>query len=769
MRKTPGNMEAIWRSGDYTGNQRPMARVTVQRPRMALRHYSVMSTFRQVPPSPSGATGIGAIFGTIDPYHGTKVSQSYADFFFTPLYNPRELPNIKSVSWNRSLDQDFATLTLELYNTKPKPETTVIPLAGPGRRDLDYPGWYTYDRGKSRFASRWGHTTNEWRGLLMPDNVIRTYEGYGSNKARPPELDRNLIQTGVWIIDTVVVNALGFIVVNCRDVGRLLLDHQVNEPVIPGDFDPLDFAPWNQKVTGIPAKTRVKLRANDHSNAYGPVKGTDGQLHTVFDRWNYRGHRIEDALDDSPATYWMSYSHIKPRWPWGCEWVEFSASPTASMASFQMWTLGSGYTCYVSLFKDGHWLNKDGVPAGDNDPRISWSPNPTNPNRDQHARRPYVKSFTVGPEFRKRLTTVALPKTYAGVEKIRLSFVNLQHIPGVAPAERSYRVAIRSVRVFGPEESTEVSLRKGPAGSNPGRYGDYTDIVKLCCAWAGFFWPPNGLQRATDGTTWKPYYTHGDWDLGVNGRVWGDFEPTGTTGPTEYTADSMQNRSLMDVITMVRNVIGYLFLIDEIGSAQWRMPNIYKAGNWLNDEHMNPVRTTKVPIIDEKQVLLSLDSTINSGSIREIIRVTNFVKKAEVRGFVPNDVGLRRVLTWNEPNFKDEDVQRAAEMVGPRSLFTWRRDRLVIAAYPGFQLDDQIQIFERQTSEGFIHYISGIASSLNMETGEWTYTLETHWLGDRAQDVWAIYPEDIPASHLRNLTRRPIRPGFKRNTSGEGQ
>jgi len=691
----------------------------------------------------------------IDPNHGRKVSQTYADFFFTPVRYPKELTNIRSVSWQRSLEADVATMTMELYNSKPRPHTDVTPTPTPAsRRDLDYPGWYTFDRGHSSYSSRWGHATNEWLGLLMPDNLIRTFEGYGMNSGASPEFDTNLAQTGVWIIDTVQMNALGIIVINCRDVGRLLLDHQVNKPVIPDDFGYLSFQRWDDKVLAPPAKTRVSLSRSDHSNRYGPIKGSDGELHEVVDPWNYRGHRIEDALDDQGGTYWMSVGHTKPRWPWGVEWVEFSV-PSASLASVQAWLVGSGYTCYVSVYAGGSWQGSRTIP---------WSPNPTNPDRDQHAEIHYVASVVAGSEFAKRLSTITLPATYTRVTKVRLSFVNLQRLPGITPTD-NYRVGVRDVRAYGPEAAQEVSLRRGPVGSNPGRYGDYTDIVKLACAWAGFFWPRGGTQKTADGRSYSPYYTHGDWDLGVDGRLWGDFEPVGTTGPAEFTPDQLQNKSLMDLVTMVREITGFIFFVDEIGAVQWRLPNIYKPGNWLNDSHMNATRSGRVLQIDEKQVILSLDVTLNSGSLREVIRVSNLIDERTARGFVPNNVGLRRVLTWTEPQFLKEDLQRAADLTAVRSMFTWRRDRTVIPGYPGLQLDDQIQLWERVTGEGFYHYVRGISSSNNLETGDWTYTLDTNWLGDKDQVRWVVPPEDIPARAIYDATSRFARPVYRYQTA----
>ncbi len=759
MRKLPV-MEAVWRSGQFVGDERrPFARVTVQRPKMALRNYSLMSTFRPIPVANSGTNSIlnPGIVQTIDPYHGRKVSQTYADFMFTPPEAPKELPNVRSVSWQRSLGQDVATLTLELYNSAPRDEGQALPSGG--RIALDSPGYYTYNRGKTSYSRRWGHVANEWAGLVMPDNLLRTYEGYGVDKTRAAEFDPHLAQTGVWLIDTVQLNAIGLIVITARDVGRLLIDHQVNQPVIPPDWDGAGWAPWG-KVPGTPQRTRIKLKIADHSNRYGPFKGSDGELHDSLPNPDYyRGHRPTDILDDNPATYWMSFAHIKPRWPWGVEWIEVSLPPSA-VETIQMWTVGSGYTCYVSVYADGAWRNAKGLPAGSGDKKIAWSANPTNPERDQDAIKPYVKQFVVGKDMAGGLRTVTLPVTIQKVTRIRLSFVNLQHLPGVPPAHNSYRFGLRSLRVNGPATSREVDMRKGPTGANPGRYSDYSDIVKMMCAWAGFFWPRGGYVRTSDGRTYQPRMTRADSVLAVDGRVWGDFEPVYTVGPAEIGRAVFDNKSCMDVISYLREMIGYVFYIDEVGAAQWRLPNIYEAGNWLQDERMNATRTVRATVIDERQVLLGLDATVDSKNLREIIRVSNNITTAQVAGFVPNDVGLRRVLTWNEWRFEDADVQRAADMTAIRSLFTYRQDRVVIPGFPGIQIDDQIVISERLTSEGVRHYVSGISSSNNLETGEWTYTITTHWLGDDPDHVWAVPRDQVPESVTRAFAKK-ARPEFR--------
>ena len=77
-----------------------------------------------------------------------------------------------------------------------------------------------------------------------------------------------------------------------------------------------------------------------------------------------------------------------------------------------------------------------------------------------------------------------------------------------------------------------------------------------------------------------------------------------------------------------------------------------------------------------------------------------------------------------------------ADLITVRQLFQYRRDTVEIPAHPGIQVDDQVRIFERVTSEGFVHYVMGISSTNDMSTGQWTYSLQTHWLGEDPEKKW---------------------------------
>jgi hypothetical protein len=84
-----------------------------------------------------------------------------------------------------------------------------------------------------------------------------------------------------------------------------------------------------------------------------------------------------------------------------------------------------------------------------------------------------------------------------------------------------------------------------------------------------------------------------------------------------------------------------------------------------------------------------------------------------------------------------------ADMVATQSMFSYHKTKVTIPGYPAIQVDDQVRLLERVTNETFYHYVESVSSSLDMSTGEWTYELETHWLGEKPSDAWAVQQQDL--------------------------
>ena len=86
-----------------------------------------------------------------------------------------------------------------------------------------------------------------------------------------------------------------------------------------------------------------------------------------------------------------------------------------------------------------------------------------------------------------------------------------------------------------------------------------------------------------------------------------------------------------------------------------------------------------------------------------------------------------------------------ADMIAVRQRFRYRSSSITISALPAIQMDDQVRIWEQTSNEGGLHYVRGITSNNNLESGEWTYDLDTHWLGEDPfdPDKWAFDSDDV--------------------------
>ena len=1279
MRDVPNAMVNTWLAGDYTGPRRPMCRVTVQQASTRLYNHSfpIMAATPEEIARRNGDAA-GSIVYEETTVKAKKIGQTtYASSLFGPTDVPMELPNLRALSWSRSVDQDTAQATFEFYNSAVKLEGYRDPETGIERMVpvRDEMGFYTFDRGQQDYSNRWGHTENDWTGKLVPDNILRSYQGYGYDPDKKAERDPNLVLTGVWIIDQVDYTDRGLIRVTCRDMARLLMDHMIFVPVVPADFYPLSFQ-WNKdrEVGDIPKRTyRAEITVKNEeaidvgvvdprAPGVGKLKTTsikyqgssDAKYATSYfnytvvpgdyliklarrfhvprwrdiyelnenkfeargdkpksPHWIYpgqvfkiprvepavRGHEPSDAFDASSGTYWLSHGFEQGGKSYSMNWIEGSLGKVP-LAELRVTTKGSGYNVYVSVRSRGKWVNAGRIPykkpAGGTDldadipyakmitidkahagkevrirfdhpypqvdrVRLTFSnmpqlagkhrvglhrvraftdarydanarvlPLPTKPGvrgiddtfnrhmsyktnvigakhgigktpqkddwkgdanylidpvgtvrrvravgkyetphdntmgsfvpvtvdlglheqvvtihtgyeKDQYldtindgkwmiclraddtgnktgiwisidydgeitvysvtpdpddatnklgevvantlgwndaatndlhnynktpqeitaaligndlvvTARPLTSTeqapvrltkndtrfakhtgtragfalsnyssrltrFISRTRFRRGVTDtfrranenalgrcdtgqtwrhakgafgvrnhqgvltanpsdvmrVALVEMYDSDQDIRLDITSMgsdqantaillraddsdncirvklaprqggggqvtielrvdgdttlldqdDAVPGGEPVQNpnpvvipvpgytfsaahplKFRVRLEedTMRIFlGTQEEwkdvpeiwndsraaftqdafsyhcgfaaddvgfalsefrglslgasdtwtywseTVVPAHFEPgAGVHPGEYQDYTDIVKLLCAWGGLYWPLDAAQVYSDGTNNPIRPEVSDYVLGMKdqvGRVWGDFEKSGTGGPSPLGIDIWDKKSLMDGINYIRQILNFLFYVDETGGVIWRQPNIFHVGNNVASFSENPRRTQYVYEIDEKRTLLSLRTSLNSRDVRERVFISNANSDyaALSSGWNPNKTGLRRIGGFSDQHFlSQEECQVMADMIVLRMAFGYRSSSVTIPAMPAIQIDDQVRIFEEIANEGHLHYVSGIESNIDMESGEWTYNLTVHWLGQDPLENWAF-------------------------------
>lgn len=745
MRPVPPKMTNGWKREDKTGAYRPHVRATIQRVQL-----------QRFPYDTSKAMG-----GSYEPQRFTK--GSHTSIIFGNDSRPVELRGIKNYSWQRSLDQDVATCTLTLKNT----ELLAIGQADDHPEDFDKPGYLTYNRGiqygqqnvppnprasgwhydpDAAQTNRWGYGgSGPWRNLIVPDRMVKTYEGYGADYDVYPAEDPNLMISGTWLIDRVTYDASGDITLEMRDVGRMLLTHICFPPAIPYADYPLVWS----KITSaqVPARDAKGGRWRDLKGLATATSSNSAYIgkglvdppypYYVSTQGHVNGHHPNHALDSTSTNrekYWMSTGQTSRN---SFVWWEMTFNKPKSVAALRIDPTGGPYRIYISVKTKDGWLGRKRIPY-----------DVTTEGIDNGADIPFVQSVWAD---RWNRFDVTFKRKYRNVRKIRLTFT---YLDDQRAGNYPWRAMLKDVKAY-IGNYDDLHFGRGKVTKVVGNYRDYTGIVKRMAAWGGFWWPPPALGRHywTTNATDRQYvpYDHYDPPL-IDGRVWGTFQATGTAAIGDLTADLFDKKPFMDVINYVRDIVGFIFMIDEWGGVVWRMPNLYEAGNYLSpkptdlETRARRTRTSNFVTIDEKETLLSYSTVLSSENLRERIFVANTTGKigVVVRGFNPTYEGFRRTAGWTDQNFKNrEETIVMADMIAAQQMFDYRRTSLTTPGYPAIQLDDQIRVYERVTNETYFHYVLGIKSDLNMETGEWTYELNTHWLGQNREDAWVIDVEQL--------------------------
>jgi D-alanyl-D-alanine carboxypeptidase len=724
MRNIPEEMWDIWEAGKFVGQDKPTARVTIQK--------AVLKK------SEAGRT---LVFNQDEPQY--------------------EIPNVLSVAIDNTLGADAAQMTLVLLNQTTLSVDTNLDLTHDGQtvgptvrelRDLGKPGYYSYRRGITpSSAERWGHEVNPvWVDMFIPNRVIRTFQGYGTDGAGLPWLDTKLVLTGTWLIDSVEYRVDGKIQINCRSAAKLLIEQRLYPPIVPTDKYPLTFCYDRWESTTV---ENTQTQVNQTST--GEVIGANVAYHipsgydsSVTPWYGYNGsvygHRASHVFDGDYTSYWLSVGNNGPNQVWSYEWIGAvcNGEPINRIQFRPKW---GGYVCYVGVKVNGVWQGSAVVPYGaDSGPAY---PNGSNIK--------YIMKINVPKS--EEWFAIELPQTYQAQE-IRLVFTNLAYSGlGTYP----YRAAVYDMNAYlytPPSTSTSTSTVTTVEQVDtfiPGNIKDYTDIIKVLCAWSGFHW--------TSGPT-DP--TLAPWGIQA-GRVWGDFFYSGAypVDPPCIPESFWDNKSVMDAINQVKEILGFIFYVDHTGGVVWRMPNIWRTGNYVAG--LGYVGYDSVRDIDENKVLIDFGVTIDDTNLRsEIVVVaaedpTLFTAIAP--GFAQGEVipsavdprgdlallgGQDRVmLVPNYPFASQAEVEKFAYLVSLWIHWSYRKGKVRIPGNPAFEPDDQVRIYERITSESYIHYIEGVSSAMDLVAGTWYMDLTTHWLGEGPDQAWVVNTyTDMPAS-----------------------
>lgn len=282
----------------------------------------------------------------------------------------------------------------------------------------------------------------------------------------------------------------------------------------------------------------------------------------------------------------------------------------------------------------------------------------------------------------------------------------------------------------GPIPGGERTLR------SDGNYLDYVDIVKDLIMWSGFLlYDPN-------------------WPDNLYAPLYAGLETTGAFAKERLPDEMFDKKPVIDAITSLKEVVGYIVYVDSQGRFIFRSPNWWHIGNFFEDgSHVEYLLD-----IDERLQLTSYQVSTADEPVRSSIIISSHDPYADYSGTLtsyytppsaPQLRGLVKPAMWVNDHFIDEEEQEImAELIGLHITFQERVGQVECYAHPGLEIDDQIRIFERQTGETYVHYVRGIGFSHNLDSGDYKMTLTTHWLAAGAESGDVVGGERLPVSSL---------------------
>ena len=709
------------------------------------------------------------------------------DVFRTLLHEARvdniEIPSIKTITVDRQFDTDAAQMTMTVANSavidvmENLDESYDGATSSPTKRELGEmgsPGVYTYRRGLATTGggepNPWGHdVSTTWVDMFLPNRLIRTYQGYGTDGSPNPWDDTKLTQTGTWLIDRVEINTDGIITVTCRDMAKLLIEQRLYPPIVPFDNYPLNFCgPYKKSYTETDTTITGVDATLGEDVAYHISSGWDSSAAPWYGyNASVYGHRASHSFDGDLTTYWISMRNSKPSEDWSYEWIgaDTKGEPV-SRVKFKPWK--GGYTAWIGVKVDGVWQGTSTVPYNKN--ALPAYPNGSNIK--------YLKKINV-PKT-EDWVTVDLDEMYAA-DEVRVVFTDLQWFGRIAGGD--YRAGVYELQCYAYTPSTKetVTTDYELIKNEDGNTEDYTDIVKMILAWSGWYWK--------DGRPHDELLQRDVWG-GKGGRVWGDFFYSGAypIEPPCIDASYWDNKSAMDGINQIKEILGFVAYVDVTGGFIWRPPNIWRNGNFVTGLGYRAGEGW-IREVSEKNVLIDYGVTVDDSALRsEVVvvssddpglygsykpshaegeEVTATIDGAQIVTDLSLLAGQQRVMLGPDYPFGQDiedatraqaEVEKFAYLVTLWIHWSYRKSSFKIPGMPALEPDDQIRIMERTTSESYIHYIVSTKSTMDLDAGTYYTDIDTHWLGNGPDQQWHMYVNDMSpalAAYLCSVGQLP--------------
>jgi len=360
-----------------------------------------------------------------------------------------EVPNIKSIEWDRSEDQDIASCTITLYNMSHEEHGAAPELAG----QLGRPGYYWPKRGME--VNRWNQVGGKgafrkdgvwdanfsWQNVLVPYGLIRTFEGYGGNPTESEYVsvdqnleDENIIQTGTWLIESVSAGSGGELTLTCKDIGVLLLKELCFPPVVPDATYPLDYYPAGKSPfdSFFGAKPATGVSPASYGEVYKTYYSSSLDVATSTANASVGGHQGSHSIDGNWSTYALSEAYATP--VEGTVYWEYTVNGGVSKVAVKPWA--GGYECYVSVLKGGTWIGSILMLGGVNAVNM-------------------VHLGLALPDGMEPETYIEIPpslfdsgKQYVTAERVRITLRNTLYYSGIADSGKYYRGGLREVTLL---------------------------------------------------------------------------------------------------------------------------------------------------------------------------------------------------------------------------------------------------------------------------------------------------------------------------------
>lgn len=356
-----------------------------------------------------------------------------------------ELPNIVTIDIDESIDNAAAACTISVLNQKMRSNITFDPKIP---TELGETGYYTFSRGDSlESRARWNQVPNDWNHVLVPNALLRSYEGFGGHGKPLAQAiaDGHLMLTGVWLVDDVSIATGGKLELKCRNMMKLLIEQSLFPPLIPLSRYPLAYARWVTETValnshGMDVGTVTKIEPGDRNAAFSdssvdhwyPQSSPGASIPSGG--YSIHGHRAADAFDGDDASYWLGEGNSGADKPFAVNFLEVDCQGEAVNAIYVSPFAGD-YQMYVSVMENGLWQGSDVVPY---DPSVLFGTQPY--AVDTGAAIPYVMVEGVPWETPKEYL---LPRVYQAT-KVRISFRHLAD-SGIGPWR--YRAGVREFRV----------------------------------------------------------------------------------------------------------------------------------------------------------------------------------------------------------------------------------------------------------------------------------------------------------------------------------